>query len=103
MTVPQVMLVSPNCPSLEEEEEGHLKIVNIQFNSLDVIANQETIIELIGFHRRVFPERGDRLQQLPSSSQVNLEGPDSGPTSSQFEVILIKAIKLGLLFYYCSL
>ena len=97
------MLVSPNCPSLEEEEEGHLKIVNIQFNSLDVIANQETIIELIGFHRRVFPERGGRLQQLPSSSQVNLEGPDSGPTSSQFEVILIKAIKLGLLFYYCSL
>ena len=48
-----VMLVSPSCPTLEEDEE--LRIVNIQFNSLDVIANQETIIELIGFFRRVFP------------------------------------------------
>ena len=48
-----VMLVSPSCPTLDEDEE--LRIVNIQFNSLDVIANQETIIELIGFFRRVFP------------------------------------------------
>ena len=48
-----VMLVSPSCPTLEEDEE--LKIVNIQFNSLDVIANQETIMELIAFSRRVFP------------------------------------------------
>ena len=48
-----VMLVSPACPTLEEDEE--LRIINIQFNSLDVIANQETIIELIGFFRRVFP------------------------------------------------
>jgi hypothetical protein len=39
------MLVSSNCPILEEDDV--LKIVNIQVNSLDVIANQETIIELI--------------------------------------------------------
>ena len=48
-----VMLVSPSCPTLDDEEE--LRIVNIQFNSLDVIANQETIMELIAFSRRVFP------------------------------------------------
>ena len=48
-----VMLVSPSCPTLEDDEE--LRIVNIQFNSLDVIANQETIMELIAFSRRVFP------------------------------------------------
>ena len=40
-----LMLESPNCPTLEDDDEQ--KIVNIQFNSLDVIANQETIIELI--------------------------------------------------------
>ena len=51
-----VMLVSPNCPTLEEDDE--LKIVNIQFNSLDVIANQETIIALIGFVRS-FPSWAD--------------------------------------------
>ena len=55
-----VMLVSPNCPTLEEDDER--KIVNIQFNSLDVIANQETIIELIGFVRRVFPAGQTALQ-----------------------------------------
>ena len=48
-----VMLESPNCPTLEEEDQQ--KIVNILFNSLDVIANQETVIELTGFVRRVNP------------------------------------------------
>ena len=55
-----VMLVSPNCPTLEEEDE--LKIINIIFNSLDVIANQENIIELIMFVRRVFPAGQTALQ-----------------------------------------
>ncbi|KAG5879440.1 hypothetical protein JTB14_025696 [Gonioctena quinquepunctata] len=32
-----------------------VQIANIQFNNLDVIANQETIVELIGFVRRSFP------------------------------------------------
>ena len=31
-------------------------IVSIQFNSLDIIANQETIIELIYFARRIMPD-----------------------------------------------
>ena len=59
------MLVSSNCPILEEDDV--LKIVNIQVNSLDVIANQETIIELIGFVRRVFPAGQTALQ--PQYSQ----------------------------------
>ncbi|KAB0794994.1 hypothetical protein PPYR_11833 [Photinus pyralis] len=33
-----------------------MHIANIQFNNLDIIANQETLVELIGFTRRVFPE-----------------------------------------------
>ena len=49
-----------NCSALEEDDK--LKIVNTQFNFLDVIANQETIIELIGFVRRVFPARQSALQ-----------------------------------------
>ena len=32
-----------------------LQIVSIQFNSLDVIANQETIVELVSFVKRVLP------------------------------------------------
>ena len=59
----EVMLVSPKCPTLEDEDE--LRIVNVQFNSLDVIANQETIIELIGFFRRVFPAGPPAAYQSP--------------------------------------
>ena len=32
-----------------------LQIISIQFNSLDVIANQETIVELVSFVKRVMP------------------------------------------------
>ena len=38
-----------------DDDEERLQIVNVQFNSLDVIANQETIIELISFMKRVLP------------------------------------------------
>ena len=53
-----VMIISPNCPSLntgEEKNQEQLQIVSIQFNSLDVIANQETIVELLSFVKRVTP------------------------------------------------
>ena len=40
--------------SLEKNNE-QLQIVSIQFNSLDVIANQETIVELVSFVKRVLP------------------------------------------------
>ncbi|XP_025836301.1 vacuolar protein sorting-associated protein 13D [Agrilus planipennis] len=33
-----------------------MHIANIQFNNLDIIANQETIVELMGFTHRVFPD-----------------------------------------------
>ncbi|CAH1134889.1 unnamed protein product [Ceutorhynchus assimilis] len=33
-----------------------MHIANVQFNNLDIIANQETIVELVGFVRRVFPK-----------------------------------------------
>ena len=49
----ELLVVSPRCPTLEEDDE--LRILTVQFNSLDVIANQETIIELLGLARRVFP------------------------------------------------
>ncbi len=55
-----VLLVSPDCPSLKGGDDGaasreELQIVSVQFNSLDVIANQETIVELLAFFRRIAP------------------------------------------------
>ena len=40
-----------------------LQIVSIQFNSLDVIANQETIVELLSFVKRVSPPAASQSGQ----------------------------------------
>ncbi|CAB3365707.1 Hypothetical predicted protein [Cloeon dipterum] len=44
-------------PNMEEvgSEEGKC-ITTVHFNCLDVIANQETIVELVGFVKRLFPD-----------------------------------------------
>lgn len=46
---------------IEPENDGErLQIANIQFNNLDIIANQETIVELIGFAKRVLPKKSNK-------------------------------------------
>ncbi|XP_058447485.1 intermembrane lipid transfer protein Vps13D isoform X2 [Malaya genurostris] len=39
-----------------EKVGDNLQVANIQFNNLDIIANQETIVELLGFIKRVVPK-----------------------------------------------
>ena len=41
---------------IDQSSTDQSLIVSIQFNSLDIIANQETIIELIYFARRIMPD-----------------------------------------------
>ncbi|XP_074028701.1 vacuolar protein sorting 13D [Leptinotarsa decemlineata] len=57
-----------------------LQIANIQFNNLDVIANQETIVELIGFVKRSFPS----TSQKPTGINTSIRKPSSvgGSTES---------------------
>ncbi|XP_057336557.1 intermembrane lipid transfer protein Vps13D isoform X1 [Microplitis mediator] len=43
--------------TLVEDSLENLRVANIQFNNLDIIANQETIVELVGFIRRVLPSK----------------------------------------------
>ncbi|KAL5009745.1 hypothetical protein ScPMuIL_012050 [Solemya velum] len=50
----ELEVISPNAPS-SESSEGPLQIASLQFNSLDVIANQETVIEIMAFVRRILP------------------------------------------------
>lgn len=46
---------------MEPETDGErLHVANIQFNNLDIIANQETIVELIGFAKRVMPKKSNK-------------------------------------------
>lgn len=41
--------------TIVDDASESLRIANIQFNNLDIIANQETIVELMGFVRRLLP------------------------------------------------
>ena len=41
-----------------------IQVLSIQFNSLDVIANQETIIELLSFGQRVIPQSFKNIEPV---------------------------------------
>ncbi|XP_069683777.1 intermembrane lipid transfer protein Vps13D isoform X2 [Periplaneta americana] len=77
----EIFLVSANCPSNEGSGEA-LQIASIQFNNLDIIANQETIVELMGFTRRVFPQLKPGPKRPPHAVPVHI---DTGTASSQDE------------------
>ena len=44
-----------DCLEASDDNNEQIQILSIQFNSLDVIANQETIVELVSFVKRVSP------------------------------------------------
>ncbi|XP_056631377.1 intermembrane lipid transfer protein Vps13D [Diorhabda sublineata] len=49
-----------------------MQIAKIQFNNLDIIANQQTLVELVGFFRRVFPESHNTVN-IKSNSTFNIQ------------------------------
>lgn len=54
-------LITIEVTFIEPEGDGdRLQVANIQFNNLDIIANQETIVELLGFVKRVLPKKLSR-------------------------------------------
>ena len=71
-------------------------IVSIQFNSLDIIANQETIIELIYFARRIMPDSlqaavvaaaassSQRRRKMPTKDQICQTEDDPVATSQSW-------------------
>jgi vacuolar protein sorting-associated protein 13D len=66
-------------------------IANIQFNNLDIIANQETLVELIGFTQRVFP-KSQKQANVSLSSIVSSSVRD---TTGSSESLLEEPSKLG--------
>nr|XP_045619802.1 vacuolar protein sorting-associated protein 13D-like isoform X1 [Procambarus clarkii]XP_045619809.1 vacuolar protein sorting-associated protein 13D-like isoform X1 [Procambarus clarkii] len=49
----EVTYVSGLCPS--QQGAGSLLLASVQFNTIDIIANQETVVELVGFIHQLFP------------------------------------------------
>ncbi|XP_075234181.1 vacuolar protein sorting 13D [Lycorma delicatula] len=72
----ELVIVSAQCPGNDNPKED-LQIANIQFNNLDIIANQETIVELIGFVKRVFPQQ-HKLSTRTAPSPLPTDEIDSG-------------------------
>ncbi|XP_042225636.1 vacuolar protein sorting-associated protein 13D-like isoform X3 [Homarus americanus] len=51
----EVTYVSALCPS--QQGAGALLLASVQFNTIDIIANQETVVELVGFIHQLFPHQ----------------------------------------------
>ncbi|XP_046414322.1 vacuolar protein sorting-associated protein 13D isoform X1 [Neodiprion fabricii] len=85
---------------LVDDISENIRVANIQFNNLDIIANQETIVELIGFVRRVFPTHksiSKRVERLGSLTSQTLETKTLTRTEITFDfhrlnVLLLRAV-----------
>ncbi|KAK8735874.1 hypothetical protein OTU49_017439, partial [Cherax quadricarinatus] len=51
----EVTYVSALCPS--QQGAGSLLLASVQFNTINIIANQETVVELVGFIHQLFPHQ----------------------------------------------
>ncbi|XP_033365082.1 vacuolar protein sorting-associated protein 13D isoform X2 [Bombus vosnesenskii] len=78
-----------------------LRVANIQFNNLDIIANQETIVELMGFFKRIFPSqrkiKPGYIERQESLSSQTMEPKVSTRTEVTFDfhrlnVLLLRAV-----------
>lgn len=80
-----ILIVNPRSPSDEQSER--MQIISIQFNSLDVIANQETIVELISFARRVMPDPAQlsKKRKMPTK-EIACQTDDHTSTLSRFSL-----------------
>ncbi|XP_038078266.1 vacuolar protein sorting-associated protein 13D-like isoform X2 [Patiria miniata] len=79
----EIELISADCPSNTNNSREALQIASVQFNNLDVIANQETIVELLSFFHRAFPE-----ESTEQPAQKSLHG-----DTSTFELERISGTK----------
>lgn len=76
----------------------NLQVANIQFNNLDIIANQATIVELVGFVKRLLPSHKSGSRSIKwRESQSNLNSSDckASPTTS---AITFNFHRLNVLF-----
>nr|XP_031830525.1 vacuolar protein sorting-associated protein 13D isoform X1 [Nomia melanderi] len=86
--------------TLVQDTSENLRVANIQFNNLDIIANQETIVELMGFFRRIFPSQKMRpgsIERQESLSNQTIESKVSTRTEISFDfhrlnVLLLRAV-----------
>ncbi|KAG7207931.1 hypothetical protein KM043_009519 [Ampulex compressa] len=78
----------------------NLRVANIQFNNLDIIANQETIVELMGFFRRILPSHKLKVGQMERQESISSQIVDTGVATRteitfdfhRLNVLLLRAV-----------
>ncbi|XP_025097802.1 vacuolar protein sorting-associated protein 13D-like isoform X4 [Pomacea canaliculata] len=87
----------------DQANTTEMHILNLQFNSLDFIANQETLVEILGFLKRTFPSheavksRGTYGGSSHSASQTMTMGKSEKESSSLFINANFKRLNVLLL------
>ncbi|CAH1798376.1 unnamed protein product [Owenia fusiformis] len=76
----QISPYSPSCPSTDL---GPTQIATIQFNSLDVIANQETVVELLSFFKQILPTDSSMKSPVSQSGLTVMADSTEGSTVSE--------------------
>lgn len=81
-------LITIEVTFIEPEDEGdRLQVANIQFNNLDIIANQETIVELLGFIKRVLPKKTTKSRVTkPVYDESNMTSKDKDERNLRTEI-----------------
>ncbi|XP_032690797.1 vacuolar protein sorting-associated protein 13D isoform X2 [Odontomachus brunneus] len=89
--------------TLVDDPVENLRMANIQFNNLDIIANQETIVELMGFFQRILPirSRSARIERYGSLSSQNAQTRSTSTRTEitfdfhRLNVLLLRAVMQG--------
>lgn len=73
---------------IEPEKDGErLHVATINFNNLDIIANQETIVELIGFAKRVLPKKSSKASAARNIFEdKNITSPKENEQKTRIEI-----------------
>lgn len=89
--------------TLVDDPVENLRMANIQFNNLDIIANQETIVELMGFFQRILPmksrsahiERNDSLSSQSMQTRSKSTRTEITFDFHRLNVLLLRAVMQG--------
>ncbi|XP_062546775.1 intermembrane lipid transfer protein Vps13D [Armigeres subalbatus] len=97
-------LITVEITFVNNEKVGeNLQMANIQFNNLDIIANQETIVELLGFVKRVIPKAPpkppEQTRPIPKPEDINAStGSIATAVGTNGETVDVSAVRTEITF-----
>ncbi|XP_051860655.1 intermembrane lipid transfer protein Vps13D isoform X1 [Drosophila albomicans] len=94
-----IVIIAPNA-----NNPNYVHTTKIAFNSLEIIANQETILELLNFAERIFngqPIRKNMSREIPKETALALIEPEESLSHNNSEIIF-DFFRLNVLILYTT-